>query len=415
MSDKKQRSLRASHAGLDFSDLERSTLAVRAGQERTQHGEHAEALFLTSSYIFDDCKDAAARFRGDNEGNVYSRYTNPTVRNFELRLAALEGAEDCAATASGMAAIMSLCMAHLKSGDHIVCSGDVFGSTVVLLEKFFVKFGVEVSYVNLNDYSAWAASTRKNTRMFFCETPSNPTNQLADIARLSELAKSKDILLVVDNCFCTPALQQPLKHGADIVIHSATKFLDGGGRCLGGAVLGTHSLLEPVHGFLRSGGPCLSPFNAWVLLKSLETLNLRMQAHCSTAQALAEWLTLQNWVGEVNFAGLESHPQHALAQRQQSGPGAVLSFTLLDKAIAASLERTWAFIDATKLLSLTANLGDAKSTIVHPATTTHGRISQEQRNAAGITDNLVRISVGLEALEDIQRDLVQAENQVSLA
>ncbi len=410
----KPRSDRAANRDLDFATLAPQTLAVRAGQQRSQFGEHAESLFLTSSYIFDSCADAAERFAGEREADVYSRYTNPTVRNFEQRLAALEQAEDCVATSSGMAAIMSLCMAHLSAGDHIVCSRDVFGSTVILLENFFKKFGVSVSYVSLVDYDDWSAAVTDNTRLFFCETPSNPTNQVVDISRLASIAHGAGALLAVDNCFCTPALQQPLSLGADVVIHSATKFLDGQGRCLGGAAAGGAETIEPVRAFIRSGGASLSPFNAWVLLKSLETLSIRMAAHSENAHAIASWLEQQGWIGGVNFCGLASNPGFALAQSQQSAPGAVLSFYLLQNGVAASREQTWAFIDATSLLSLTANLGDAKSTIVHPATTTHGRLDETQRAEAGIHDNLVRLSIGLEDVADIRADLVQAANQVSL-
>lgn len=407
-------SARAAHQGLDLDSLSMQTLAVRAGQERSQFGEHSESLFLTSSYVFDDCADAASRFSGDTDADVYSRYTNPTVRNFEQRLAALEQAEDCVATSSGMAAIMSLCMAHLAAGDHIVCSRDVFGSTVILLENFFKKFGVEVSYVSLTDYDQWRSAAKPQTKLFFCETPSNPTNQVVDIKRLASIAHEVGALLAVDNCFCTPALQQPLTLGADVVIHSATKFLDGQGRCLGGAVVGSTEYTEPVRAFIRSGGASLSPFNAWVLLKSLETLAIRMAVHSDNALKIANWLEQQSWVGQVNFCGLESHAGYELANAQQQGPGAVLSFYLLDGDAAAGREKTWSFIDASRLLSLTANLGDAKTTIVHPASTTHGRLSEAQRFDAGIHDNLVRLSIGLEAISDIQADLFQAANQVSL-
>ncbi|NNC54305.1 MAG: O-succinylhomoserine sulfhydrylase, partial [Pseudomonadales bacterium] len=330
------------------------------------------------------------------------RYTNPTVRNFEQRLAALEGAEDCVATASGMAAIMSLCLARLSAGDHIICSRDVFGSTVMLLDNFFVKFGVEVSYVPVNEPEAWRAAIRDNSRLLFLETPSNPLNEVGDIAALAKLAHQRDCLLAVDNCFCSPALQQPLALGADLVVHSATKYLDGQGRCLGGAVLGSAELIESVRGLLRSGGPSMSPFNAWVFLKGLETLELRMRAHSSGAMTIANWLEQQGWVEKVYYAGLASHPGHKLAARQQSAFGGVLSFTVKGDRAAA-----WRFVDATRVFSLTANLGDAKSTIVHPASTTHGRLSPEQRAAAGIGDNLVRISVGLEAIEDLQDDLLR--------
>lgn len=383
-------------------NLRAETLAIRAGQQRSDAGEHAESLLLTSSYVFPDCATAAQRFSGDVPGNVYSRYTNPTVRNFELRLAALEDAEDCIATSSGMAAIMSLCLAHLAAGEHIVCSRDVFGSTVVLLDNFFVKFGVEVSYVAVNDTGAWRSAIRSNTRLLFLETPSNPRNEIADIAALAKLAREFDCLLAVDNCFCTPALQTPLALGADLVVHSATKYLDGQGRCLGGAVLGSNALVEPVRALVRAGGPSMSPFNAWVFLKGLETLGLRMQAHSDNALAIANWLEQQHWVERVHYAGLTSHPGHALAARQQRAFGGVLAFEVRGDRSAA-----WRFIDATRVFSLTANLGDTKSTIVHPATTTHGRLDPETRNAAGIADNLVRLSVGLESVEDLCEDLAR--------
>ena len=394
---------RARGAALDAefaAGLKPATLAVRAGQNRGAEGEHAESLMLTSSYVFDDCAQAAARFAGDIEGSVYSRYTNPTVRNFEERLAALEGSEDCVATASGMAAIMSLCMAHLQAGDHIVCSRDVFGSTVILLNNFFLKFGVSVSYVALTDLSAWQQAINSKTRLFFLESPSNPLNEVADVAALASLARQHAILLAVDNCFCTPALQQPLALGADLVVHSATKYLDGQGRCLGGALLGSAELLEPVRAMVRAGGPSMSPFNAWIFLKGLETLGVRMQAHCRSAMQIAAWLEQQGWVEKVYYAGLASHAGHALAGKQQRDYGAVLSFCVRGDRGAA-----WRFIDATRLFSLTANLGDAKSTIVHPATTTHGRLSPDERKQAGIADNLVRLSIGLEDRDDLLDDL----------
>ena len=376
------------------------TLAVRAGQSRTNEDEHSEALFLTSSYVFKDCADAQARFSGDAEGSVYSRYTNPTVRNFELRLAAMEGAEDCIATSSGMGAIMSMCLAHLSAGDHIVCSSDVFGSTVVLLNNFFAKFGVEISYVKLTDLDGWRDAIQANTKLFFIETPSNPLNEVGDIRALSALAKANNVLFAVDNCFCSPALQLPLSLGADIIIHSATKYIDGQGRCLGGAVVGNAEYIEPVRNVVRAGGPSMSPFNAWIFLKGLETLHLRMKAHSDSALAIAHWLESQAVIDAVFYAGLESHSGHALAKTQQSQFGGVLSFRVKGDQAAA-----WGFIEATQLISLTANLGDAKSTIVHPATTTHSRLSPEARASAGITDNLIRVAVGLEALDDLLIDL----------
>lgn len=378
------------------------TLAVRAGQVRSAEGEHSEALFLTSSYVFASAAEAAARFTGELPGNVYSRYTNPTVRTFEERIAALEGAEQAVATASGMAAILSTCMALLKAGDHLVCSRSVFGTTTVLLNKFMAKFGVETTYVELTDLAAWRAALRPETRMLFLETPSNPLSDVADLDALAALARARGVLLAVDNCFCTPALQRPLEWGADIVIHSATKYLDGQGRCLGGVVLGRAELMAEVLGFLRSAGPTLSPFNAWVFTKGLETLRLRMEAHSASALALAQWLREQPAVERVFYAGLADHPGHELARRQQRAFGGVLAFR-----VRGGREAAWRVIDATRILSLTANLGDAKSTIVHPATTTHGRLTVEERARAGITDNLIRVAVGLEDIGDIKADLAR--------
>jgi O-succinylhomoserine sulfhydrylase len=383
-----------------FADAQLDTLAVRAGQVRSAEGEHSEALFLTSSYVFDSAADAAARFSGEQAGNVYSRYTNPTVRTFERRIAALEGAEEAVATASGMAAILSTCMALLKSGDHVVCSRSVFGTTTNLFNKFMKKFGVKVSFVDPTDLSNWESEIRKETAMLFLETPSNPLCEVADIAALSALAKDRKVLLVVDNCFCTPALQRPLDLGADIVVHSATKYLDGQGRCVGGVVLGSASLMEEVVAFLRTAGPTMSAFNAWVFLKGLETLRLRMDAHSASALELAHWLRRQAAVESVFYAGLEDHPGHELACKQQRAFGGVLSFRL-----KGGREQAWRFIDATRFLSLTANLGDAKTTIVHPATTTHSRLSNEERAQAGITENLIRLAVGLEHIDDLKIDL----------
>lgn len=376
------------------------TLAIRGGVHRTQEGEHAEPIFLTSSYVFDDAAQAAARFAGESPGNVYSRYTNPTVRSFEERIAALEGAEAAVATASGMAAILSTCMALLKSGDHVVCSRDVFGTTTNLFGKYLAKFGIEVSFVPLLDSAGWEAAVRADTAMLFIETPSNPLCEVADIAALAELAHAHGALLVVDNCFCTPALQLPLALGADIVVHSATKYIDGQGRCVGGVVAGATEHMDEVVTFLRTCGPTMSAFNAWVFLKGLETLRLRMDAHSSNALHIARWLEGRPGVERVYYAGLEGHPGHALAAAQQRGFGGVLSLQ-----VTGGKEEAWRFIDATQILSLTANLGDAKSTIVHPATTTHGRLTPELRAEAGITDNLIRIAVGLEHVEDVQADL----------
>ena len=381
-------------AGLD-------TLAVRAGQHRSAEGEHSEALFLTSSYVFANAAEAAARFSGDQSGNVYSRYTNPTVRTFEERIAALEGAEQAVATSSGMAAILSTCMAFLKSGDHLVCSRDVFGTTTVLLDKYLSKMGVETTFVPVTDLALWKQSIRPETKLLFLETPSNPLCEVADITALAELARAEDVLFVVDNCLCTPALQKPLALGADLVIHSATKYLDGQGRCLGGVVCGRSELVNEVLSFIRSAGPTMSPFNAWVFLKGLETLRLRMDAHSANAQLLAEWLQQQPAVEQVFYAGLPDHPGHQLAARQQRGFGGVLSFR-----VRGDREQAWKVIDSTRILSLTANLGDAKTTIIHPATTTHGRLNDQQKKASGITENLIRVAVGLEDIEDIKSDLL---------
>ncbi len=383
-------------------DAQLDTLAVRAGVHRTAEGEHSEPIFATSSYVFANAAEAAARFSGEDVGNVYSRYTNPTVRSFEERLAALEGAQACVGTASGMAAILSTCMALLKAGDHVVCSRDVFGTTTNLFSRYMAKFGVEVSFVALLDTAGWEAALRPNTAMLFLESPSNPLCEVADIRAMAALAHANDCLLVVDNCFCTPALQLPLALGADIVVHSATKYLDGQGRCVGGAVLGSQEHMNEVVTFLRTCGPTMSAFNAWVFLKGLETLRLRMEAHSANALAVARWLEQQPAVEHVYYAGLENHPGHALASEQQRAFGGVLSFQ-----VKGGREQAWQCIDGTQFLSLTANLGDAKTTIVHPATTTHGRLTDEQRAAAGIADNLVRVAVGLEAVEDIQADLAR--------
>ena len=383
-----------------LSQAHLDTLAVRAGIERTAEGEHSEPIFATSSYVFENAAQAAARFSGDVEGNVYSRYTNPTVRTFEQRIAALEGAEAAVATASGMAAILSTAMALLKSGDHVVCSRDVFGTTTNLFGKYLAKFGVEVSFAPLRDLAAWRDAMRPNTAMLFTETPSNPLCEVADMEAMAQLARDNNALLVVDNCFCTPALQAPLDLGADIVIHSATKYLDGQGRCVGGAVVGSEAHMEEVTTFLRTCGPTMSAFNAWVFLKGLETLRLRMEAHSRSAMELARWLLQQSAVERVHYAGLEDHPGHALACKQQRAFGGVLSFQ-----VHGGREEAWRFIDAIRIMSLTANLGDAKTTIVHPATTTHGRLSNEERAAAGIGDNLIRVAVGLEHVDDLKDDL----------
>ncbi len=378
-----------------------ATRAIRAGHNRTAEGEHSEPIFTTSSFVFGSAAEAAARFDGDEPGNIYSRFTNPTVACFEQRLAALEGGEACVATASGMSAILSTCMALLQTGDHIVSSRSIFGATNALFNKYLARMGISTSYVPLNDRAAWEAAIGPKTRLLYAETPSNPLTELGDIAVLADLAHAHGLLLVVDNCFCTPALQQPLALGADIVIHSATKYLDGQGRCVGGAVVGDAKRVgEDVFGFLRTAGPTMSPFNAWVFLKGLETLKLRMQAHSENALALARWLEQQETVERVYYPGLPSHPQHDLAQRQQKAAGGMLSFV-----VKGGREQAWRLIDATRMISITANLGDAKTTITHPATTTHGRLTDEERRAAGIEEGLLRIAVGLEDIEDIQRDL----------
>jgi O-succinylhomoserine sulfhydrylase len=387
----------------DWADYDLETLAVRAGQRRTAEGEHAEPIFPTSSYVFASAAEAAARFSGAVPGNIYSRFTNPTVRTFQERLAALEGGEACVATASGMAAIYATCAALLKSGDHVVSSRSIFGTTTILFTNYLGRFGVETSFVPLADMEAWERAIRPDTRLLFVETPSNPLTEMVDIRVLAELAHRKGCLLVVDNCFCTPALQRPLELGADIIIHSATKYLDGQGRCVGGAVVGDQELVgKEVYGFLRTCGPTMSPFNAWVFLKGLETLGIRMKAHCENAAQLATWLEQHPRVERVYYPGLASHPQHELGRRQQRGSGGILSFD-----VKGGREAAWKVIDATRVLSITANLGDTKSTITHPATTTHGRLSEEQRAEAGIGDGLLRVAVGLESVRDLQVDLAR--------
>ena len=374
-----------------------ATTAIRTGHEPSLEGEHSEPIFPTSSFVFGSAAEAAARFSGEEPGNIYSRFTNPTVRCFEERLAAMEGGESCVATASGMAAILAVCLGLLEKGDHIVSSRSLFGTTTVLFTNYLPRFGIETTFVDLDDPVAWEEAMQPNTRLLFLETPSNPLATLGDIRSLAGLAHHHDALLVVDNCFCTPALQRPLEFGADIVIHSATKYLDGQGRCVGGAVVGdSKSVGEAVYGVLRTTGPTMSPFNAWVFLKGLETLELRMQRHCSNAQAIAEWLVEQPAVERVHFPGLDSHPQRSLVLEQQQGPGGILSFEL-----KGGKEAAWNLIDRQGLMSITANLGDTKSTITHPATTTHGRVSDEEKARAGIMPGLVRISAGLENVEDL--------------
>jgi O-succinylhomoserine sulfhydrylase len=378
------------------------TLGVRAGEARTAFHEHSEALFLTSSFVFDSAEQAARRFIGEEPGNIYSRFTNPTVTMFEERLAALEGAEQCVATASGMSAILACCMGLLKAGDHIVASQSLFGATVNLFNNILKRFGVETTYVSATDVTQWQAAVRPETKLFFLETPSNPLTEVSDIAAISAVAKQHGALLAVDNCFCTPILQKPLQLGADIVIHSATKYIDGQGRVLGGAVLGSKKHMEGVYGFLRTAGPTMSAFNAWVFLKGLETLKIRMDAHSANALKLALWLEQQPNVARVYYPGLPSHPQHQLALKQQQTGGGIVSFE-----VKGGKEGAWRVVDNTRMISITANLGDAKTTITHPASTTHARISPEARAAAGITDGLLRIAVGLEAVVDVQNDLAR--------
>ena len=389
--------------------LDFDTRAVRAGTERSAFNEHSEALFLTSSFVFESAAQAAARFSGAEPGYVYSRFSNPTVSMFERRLASLEGAEDCLATASGMAALMSTCLAVLKAGDHVLCAANVFGATVQLFSTVLSRFGVEVTYVRATDPGAWREAATPRTRLMFCETPSNPLMEIVDLAEFAKVGREVGALTVVDNCFCTPASQRPLEFGVDAVMHSATKYLDGQGRVVGGAVLGSRALIrEQVLPVLRTTGPSLSAFNAWVLLKGLETLPLRMRAQSDSARQLAEWLERQPGVKRVFFPGLDSHPQAALAARQQSLPGAVVAFEVDGDSPAEQRARAWRLIDGTRVMSITANLGDTRTTITHPATTTHGRLTQEARERAGITEGLVRVAVGLESLEDLKADLEKA-------
>ena len=376
------------------------TQAIRAGSLRSEFGENSEAIFLTSSYVFDSSAQAAARFAGTEPGNIYSRFTNPTVTMFQDRLAAMEGSEACVATSSGMSAILAIIMGLCSTGEHIVASRSIFGTTVQLFSNILKRWGLEITFVSLTNLNEWEDAIQKNTKLFFVETPSNPLTEVTDINALSKIAHQKDIKLIVDNCFCSPALQRPLLLGADIIIHSATKYLDGQGRCLGGAVLADKKTIEPIYQFLRSAGPTMSAFNAWVFLKGLETLSVRMDAHSKNALHLASWLESQPQVDRVYYPGLASHPQHKLALTQQKTGGAIVSFE-----VKGGQKEAWSLIDSTRLISITANLGDVKSTITHPSTTTHSRVSPEERQKAGIKDNLVRIAVGLEDIEDLKADL----------
>lgn len=387
----------------DFHKWGPSTLGIRAAEPRTEEMEHSAALHLTSSFVYHSAAEAAAVFSGEKPGNVYSRFTNPTVHAFEKRLAAMEGADACVATASGMSSILSMCMSLLKAGDHIVSSRTLFGATINLFNNVLGKFGIDTTYVDPSDLPAWGAALRPNTRLLFVETPNNPLTEIADIRALADIAHGAGALLCVDNCFLSPVLQKPIALGADLVVHSATKYLDGQGRCVGGAVVGDAQRVgKDVFAFMRTAGPSMSPFNAWVFLKGMETLELRMRAHCERAQQLAEWLEAQPGVTRVFYPGLRSHPQHELAKRQQSGFGGIVSFEL-----AGGREHAWRVIDAVQMLSITANLGDTRTTITHPATTTHGRISAEARRLAGITEGLVRVAVGLEDIADITADLAR--------
>ena len=384
-----------------MTDLDFETLAVRAGIHRSQFNEHSEALYLTSSYVFENAAQAAARFANAEDGMVYSRYTNPTVQTLQERLAALEGAQCCIATSSGMAAILACVLGLMRTGDHLVAAQTLFGATVQLFSNWLPRLGIETTFVAGNDVEAWRAAMRPNTRLLFLETPSNPLTELYDISALAQLAHSRGALLAVDNCFCTPALQRPLELGADLVTHSATKYLDGQGRVLGGAVLGRRSLIqEPLTAFLRNAGPTLSPFNAWVILKGLETLKLRMDAHSAAALQLAQWLERHPRIARVYYPGLPSHPQYELARRQQRTGGGIVSFV-----VKGGREAAWRVVDRTRLISITANLGDAKSTITHPASTTHGRLSPQAREAAGVEEGLLRVAVGLESVRDLEADL----------
>ncbi len=379
------------------------TLAVRAGQHRGPEREHSEPIYTTSSFVFENAAQAAALFQEQEEGNVYSRFTNPTVRTFENRLGALEGGDFCVATASGMAAITGLVLCRLKPGDHVVVARGLFGATLSLFGKFFERYQIGVTQVAVSEPEAWRAAVRDSTRMLFLETPTNPLCEIADIGAIAAIAREADALLVVDNCFCTPVLQRPLDLGADVVVHTATKYLDGQGRCVGGAMVTRDpDIHDAFFGLMRTAGPSLSPFNAWVFLKGLETLALRMGRHCESAGILARRLREHPAVERVFYPGLEDHPGHALAGRQQDGFGGIVSFR-----VRGGRNEAWSVIDATRLLSITGNLGDAKTTIIHPASTTHGRITQEERDAAGIGENLVRVSVGLENVEDIYRDLAR--------
>ena len=389
--------------------LQLQTLAVREAEAKSQFGENSEALYLTSSFVQPDAATAARRFAGEEDGYIYSRFTNPTVASMEQRLAALEGTEACMGTSSGMSAILLMCMGLLKAGDHVVCSQSVFGSTIKLIAGEFGKFGVESTFVSQTDVAAWQAAIKPNTKLLFAETPTNPLTEVCDIAALADVAHKAGAWLAVDNCFCSPALQQPAKLGADLIIHSGTKYLDGQGRVVAGAICCSQQLIDerfmPV---MRSAGMSLSPFNAWVVLKGLETLSIRMKAQSENAMALATWLEAHPQVARVYYPGLKSHPQHDLALRQQSGlGGAVLSFDVKAQGPEQSRQKAFHVIDHTQVMSITANLGDTKTTITHPASTSHGRLTEVQRQAAGIGQGLIRVAVGLEHIDDLKLDLAR--------
>jgi O-succinylhomoserine sulfhydrylase len=394
---------RMQRLGEDLPDLSLESRAVRVGQLPTNEGAHSEPIFTTSSFVYSSAEEAAARFGGTSKGNIYSRFTNPTISAFEQRLASLEGGTRGIATSSGMAAILTTCLGVLRAGDHLLCSRSVFGTTVILLNNFLAKFGVEVDYVTLSDVESWRAAMKPNTKLLFLETPANPLTEIGDMQAIADLAHAQGALVAVDNCFCTPILQRPFEFDADIIIHSATKYLDGQGRALGGAIVTKDDAIgEPIYGALRSGGASMSPFNAWIFLKGLETLSLRMKAHSENAAQIAAWLEGQSGIARVWYPGLESHPQYALAQKQMDAPGGIVSFE-----VEGGREAAWKLINATRMLSITAKLGDARTTIVHPATTTHGRLTDAERAEAGISDGLVRIAVGLEGVADIQADLAR--------
>jgi O-succinylhomoserine sulfhydrylase len=396
-------------------NLHLDTLAVRAAVDKSQYGENSEALYLTSSFTQPDCETAAKRFSGEEDGFIYSRFTNPTTASMEIRLAALEGSEDCIGTSSGMAAVLLLCMALLKSGDHVVCSRSVFGSTIKLLGSEFAKFGVTTSFVSQTDVHAWKQAIQPNTKLLFAETPTNPLTEVCDIRALADIAHKAGAILAVDNCFCTPALQRPIDFGADVVVHSGTKYLDGQGRVVAGALCATQDMVkEKFLPVMRSAGMSLSPFNAWVVLKGLETLGIRMEAQSQRALELAKWLESHPKVARVYYPGLASHPQHALAMAQQGGKGgAVLSFDVRGDSPEIGRKNAFHLIDSTRLMSVTANLGDVKTIITQPASTSHGRLSEAQRLEAGIQQHLVRVAVGLENIEDLKADLSRGLDTLS--